>query len=199
MNHAACFLDRDGVVIEEVHYLSDPEQVRLLPGAAKSIARLNALKVPVVVATNQAGVAHGYFPETRVVEIHRRLDELLIEQGALVDRYYYCPHHPQAKVAQYRLECACRKPSPGMLQQAAAELKLDLRRSFLIGDKLSDIEAGIQAGCQVVLTLTGYGAVEMQSLKKKGADPFFHVLVAADLAEAVDICLPELSPIHRAA
>jgi D-glycero-D-manno-heptose 1,7-bisphosphate phosphatase len=209
------FLDRDGVIIEEVHYLSDPAQVRLLPGAAEAIARLNVVGIPVVVATNQAGVAHGYFPEARVAEVHQRLDELLAARGALVNRYYYCPHHPAASIAQYRAECACRKPAAGMLLRAAAELDLDLPQSYLVGDRLSDIEAGIRAGCQVVLVLTGYGATEAQSLgageettgglsqfssDENGTVPLPKaVRVAADLAEAVHQCIPVLSSLHRAA
>ena len=192
----ALFLDRDGVIIEEVRYLSDPAQVRLLPGAAEAIARLNALGIPVVVATNQAGVAHGCFPEARVAEVHQRLDELLAARGALVNRYYYCPHHPAADIAKYRAECACRKPAAGMLLRAAAELDLDLPQSYLVGDRLRDIEAGIRAGCQVVLVLTGYGATEAQSL---GRPDLASVRVAADLAEAVHHCIPVLSGLHRAA
>src|SRR6266851_9710002 len=116
----AVFLDRDGVLIEEVNYLTEVGQVRLIPGAAEAVAELNRAGVPVVVVTNQAGVARGYFPEERVAEVHVYLDELLAERGARVDRYYYCPHHPDAAVERYRVECECRKPKPGMLRRAAA-------------------------------------------------------------------------------
>jgi D-glycero-D-manno-heptose 1,7-bisphosphate phosphatase len=196
MNRAACFLDRDGVVIEQICYLSDPAQVRLLPGSARAISRLNARRIPVVVATNQAGVAHGFFQEHQIAEVHRRLDQLLAAEGAFIDHYYHCPHHPRAEVAAFRADCECRKPAPGMLLRAAAELGLDLKRSYLVGDKLSDIEAGLRAGCKVALTLTGYGAVEARSLGM--LDPAA-VAVVADLEEAVDICLPELTEIPKAA
>jgi D-glycero-D-manno-heptose 1,7-bisphosphate phosphatase len=182
----AAFLDRDGVIIEEVHYLSEPSQVRLLPGSAAAVARLNRLGVPVVVATNQAGVAHGFFDESRIADVHRRVDELLATEGAKVDRYYYCPHHPAATVAKYRLECDCRKPRPGMLLRAAAELGLDLHRCWLVGDKLSDIEAGMAAGCNVVLVRTGYGDSVVPSLE--GLD-LQRIWVAGDLAEAVEMSL----------
>jgi len=178
----AVFLDRDGVVIEEVHYLADPSQVRLLPGAAQAIARLNRLGIPVIVATNQAGVAHGLFPESRVAAVHRRLDELLAERHAHVDRYDYCPHHSAAKVPEYRVACACRKPLPGMLLRAAEECGLDLRRSYLVGDKLSDLEAGRRAGCRVLLVRTGYGAETEGQLDQLG---LHGVPVAADLAQAI--------------
>jgi len=182
----AVFLDRDGVVIEEVHYLADPSQVRLLPGAAEAIARLNCLGIPVIVATNQAGVAHGLFPEPRVAAVHGRLDELLAGHDAHVDRYDYCPHHPAAKVPQYRRVCECRKPSPGMLIHAARECGIDLRRSFLVGDKLSDLEAGRRAGCRVLLVRTGYGAEMEGRLAELGLD---RVQVAGDLSQAVSDCI----------
>ena len=183
----AVFLDRDGVIIEEVNYLSEVGQVRLLPGAAAAIARLNRRGLPVVVVTNQAGVARGKFPEERVEEVHAYLDLLLARGGARVDRYYYCPHHPEGELPAYRTVCGCRKPRPGMLRQAAAELGLDLARSFLVGDKACDLEAGARAGCRTLLVRTGYGAavaaagLDRAALNLRG--------VAADLAEAVDMGL----------
>ncbi len=154
----AVFLDRDGVLIEEVYYLSEVSQVRLLPGAAQAVARVNRLGVPVVVVTNQAGVARGKFTEERVREVHAFLDLLLHRHCARVDRWYYCPHHAEATVAAYREACTCRKPGPGMLRRAAAELGLDLERSLLVGDKVSDLEAGAAAGCATILVRTGHGA-----------------------------------------
>ncbi len=192
----AFFLDRDGVVIEEVGYLSEPAQVRLLPGAADAIARLNRRAVPVIVVTNQAGVAHGYYPESQVAAVHRRLDELLAEHGARVDAYYYCPHHPLAAVAAYRRSCPYRKPSPGMLIRAAREHALSLRRSVLVGDKWSDLEAGLAAGCRVVLVRTGYGAEVEKSLGERGQAG---IEVAADLVEAVAKHLGLSLPTRRAA
>jgi D-glycero-D-manno-heptose 1,7-bisphosphate phosphatase len=192
----AFFLDRDGVIVEEVQYLAQPEQLRLLPGAATAIARLNRAGVPVVVITNQAGVAHGYFPEERVAEVHRRLDEMLAAEGARVDGYYYCPHHPTAEVAAYRAACVCRKPATGMLERAAEELRLDLRQSYVVGDKLSDIQAGLNAGCRPILVCTGYGAGVAEALNNADLTA---IVVAADLAEAVADCLPELTRKQQAA
>jgi D-glycero-D-manno-heptose 1,7-bisphosphate phosphatase len=154
----AVFLDRDGTVIDEVDYLSSPDEVRLIPGAADAIARLNALNMPIVIVTNQAGVARGYFPESRVAEVHARLDRLLAGRSAHVDGYYVCPHHPREGAPPYRRDCDCRKPRPGLLLRAAADLGLDLASSCLIGDKLSDLEAGASAGCHTILVRTGYGA-----------------------------------------
>lgn len=152
------FLDRDGTVIEEKHYLSRPEDVVLLPTVAETIARLNLLGIPVAVVTNQAGIARGYFPEGRLVEIHARLDELLAREGATINRYDYCPHHPVEGLGQYRIECDCRKPKPGMLNRAALPLKIDLSKSLMVGDRLGDLQAGANAGCQSALVRTGYGA-----------------------------------------
>jgi D-glycero-D-manno-heptose 1,7-bisphosphate phosphatase len=177
----ALFLDRDGVIIEEVEYLSNPSEVRLIPGSAQAIARLNQRGIPVVVVTNQAGVGRGYFPEARVAEVHRHLDRLLAAEGATIDRYYYCPHHPTAAVGPHRVNCPCRKPQPGMLLRAAAELHLNLKHSTIVGDKRSDLEAGLQAGCHAILVRTGYGAEEEKTLGPLAAK----VTVVADLAAAV--------------
>jgi D-glycero-D-manno-heptose 1,7-bisphosphate phosphatase len=153
------FLDRDGTVNVEVHYLSEPRQLELLPTVAETISTLNAQGIAVVVVTNQAGVARGYFPEHRLEEIHQRLKQILAEQNAKIDGVYYCPHHPTAGLGKYQMQCDCRKPMPGMLQQAARELNLDLSRSLMIGDRDSDLEAGANAGCQTALVRTGYGEV----------------------------------------
>ena len=153
----AVFLDRDGTIIEEKHFLSRPEDVALLPSAAQTIARLNSLGVVVAVVTNQAGVARGYFPESSIAQVHLRLDELLAEFGAKVDRYEYCPHHSTEGLGEYRIDCDCRKPRPGMLTRAAAALRVDLSRSLMVGDRLGDLQAGANAGCQSSLVRTGYG------------------------------------------
>lgn len=149
MPRDAVFLDRDGTIIEEVNYLARPEQVRLLPGAAEAIRAWNATGVLVIVVTNQAGVARGYFPESRVGEVHSHLDALLAAHGAKVDAYYYCPHGPNDG-------CECRKPLPGMLHLAAREHDVDLSRAWVIGDKVSDSDAGRAAGCRAVLVRTGH-------------------------------------------
>ena len=157
MPREAVFLDRDGTLIEEVHYLSAPEQVRLIPGAADAVRRLNEAGVLVVVVTNQAGVARGYFPESRIADVHAHLSALLAEHGAHIDAYYYCSHHPTEGTGAYRVTCECRKPKPGLLLTAAREWDIDLARSWMIGDKLCDAEAGAAAGCHTMLVRTGHG------------------------------------------
>jgi D-glycero-D-manno-heptose 1,7-bisphosphate phosphatase len=153
----AVFLDRDGTVNEEVHYLSQPEQLVLLPTVAETIALLNQQAIAVVVVTNQAGVARGYFPEQRLEAIHQQLQILLGERRARLDGIYYCPHHPSAGLGQYKTYCDCRKPMPGMLTRAAQELGLDLTQSLMVGDRESDLQAGAAAGSLTALVRTGYG------------------------------------------
>jgi D-glycero-D-manno-heptose 1,7-bisphosphate phosphatase len=182
----AVFLDRDGVLIEEVGYLADPRQVVLIPGAGAAVAAMNRAGISVVLVTNQAGIARGHLSEARLAEIHRRLSALLAEEGGKINAIYYCPHHPTEGIAPYRLQCPCRKPQPGMLFQAAIDLAIDLPRSTMIGDKLSDLEAGARAGCRSILVRTGYG--REAALRVGGlAEP--PVLVADSLAEAAGYCL----------
>jgi D-glycero-D-manno-heptose 1,7-bisphosphate phosphatase len=185
----ALFLDRDGVIVDEAEYLADPAQLRLLPGSAEAIAEVNRKGVPVIVVTNQSGVARGYFPESRVAEIHEQLDRLLAGQGGHITRYYYCPHHPTEGRSPYRVDCQCRKPRPGMLLQAARDLSLELQESYLVGDKLSDLEAGASAGCRTVLVRTGYGRALADTLKPQGLNL---EMIADDLREAVRFCLTRL-------
>ncbi len=185
----AVFLDRDGVIIEEERWLARVEQVRLIDGCAAAIRRLNQAGVPVVVVTNQSGVARGLFPEERIAEVHARLDRLLADKGAVVRRYYYCPHHPSEGIEKYRIDCTCRKPRPGMLRAAAADLGLDLRQSWLIGDTLSDLEAGARADCRTILVLTGHGTRSAASLSP---GRFRCAGVVTALPEAVELwALPD--------
>jgi len=179
----AVFLDRDGVVIEDSHYLGDATHVRLVPGAAESIAALNRAGWVVVVVTNQSGVARGLFPLASVDEVHERIGALLRERGASIDAFQFCPHHPEAEIAQFRLECQCRKPKPGMLHRAGKERGLDLGASWMIGDRPSDLQAGAAAGCRTVLVRTGYGTLVNEDELDRAA---LHLeLVADDLADAV--------------
>jgi D-glycero-D-manno-heptose 1,7-bisphosphate phosphatase len=179
----ALFLDRDGVLIEEMHYLTDVDQVRLIGGAIEAIRRTNRDGFPVVVVTNQSGVARGLFSEQRVLEVHERLDRILDAHGANIRKYYYCPHHPEEGDDRYRMECSCRKPEPGMLQAASRDLGIDLHDSWMIGDRISDLQAGARAGCRTVLVRTGYG---QESCKSLPAEDLKLVGIAADVKEAVE-------------
>ena len=173
----AVFLDRDGTMTEEVGYLNHLSRFRLLPGVEEAVRRLNEASLPVVVVTNQSGVARGYFPESLVAEVHERMRADLLKAGARLDGVYYCPH-----VSADR--CDCRKPKPGMLEQAARELGLDLRRSFVVGDRHSDVELAHCVGARSILVRTGYGEGELAwQAKNWPRQPEF---VAADLPFAVN-------------
>jgi len=156
----AVFLDRDGTVNVEKNYLVDPAQLELIPGAAEAIASLKAAGFLVVVVTNQSGVARGYFGPESVHRLHDALQERLASRGARIDAFYLCPHHPTSGKGEYLRDCDCRKGKPGMLLQAARDLDIDLRASFMVGDKLADLEAGLAAGCRALMVRTGYGAAE---------------------------------------
>ncbi len=151
------FLDRDGTLIEEVGYLDRIDRVRFFPYSVDAVRLLNRAGLAVIVATNQAGIARGFFDEAFVEATHRSLAETLGKGGARVDGFYFCPHHPEAGVGAYRQACDCRKPQPGLLRRAAADHQIDLRQSFVVGDRAHDITAGTTVGAQGVLVRTGYG------------------------------------------
>ena len=149
----ACFLDRDGVVNVEVSYLHEPEKTVLENGIVEALKAIHQHGFLAVVVTNQAGVARGKYPEKDISAVHDRLQELLAEHGEKIDAFYYCPHHPE-----HSGECLCRKPNPGMLLKAAEDLNIDIKSSLMIGDRMSDVNAGINAGCKAsYLVRTGYG------------------------------------------
>ena len=166
-------LDRDGTLIVERRYLSDPQQVTLLPGVA-ALRRLQTLGLRLVVITNQSAVGRGFFDEARLHQIHRRLRALLRAEGVRLDAIYVCPHRPED-------DCACRKPQPALLLRAARELACDPRDSFVVGDNICDIELGRRVGAPTVLIRTGYGArVAAEEL----AEPDY---IVTDLPQAVRI------------
>jgi D-glycero-D-manno-heptose 1,7-bisphosphate phosphatase len=147
----AVFLDRDGVIIEDAGYIGEIGRVKFLPGVGPAIRRLNGAGFKVIIVTNQAGVARGYFDEAAVREVNAYVRQKLASEEAMIDGIYYCPHHAEGTVAAYRRACECRKPNPGMLLAAAGDFGIALGESFLIGDKESDIEAGRRAGCRTIL------------------------------------------------
>lgn len=155
MSRAGVFLDRDGVLIRDLNNLTRVEQVDLISGSAAAVRRLCHTGFPVIVVTNQAVVARGWTTEREVEQIHEYLRRLLHAQGAQVTAFYFCPHHPNANLAEYRTNCECRKPRPGMLLQAAEELGLDLARSYMVGDRITDILAGHAANCTTILVESG--------------------------------------------
>ena len=147
----AVFLDRDDTVIADVPYLSDPDRIRLLPGAADALASLRDAGYVLVLATNQSGVGRGLLTEARLAEIHEELERRLAAEGAKLDAIYYCTHAPGPDEDPDAPGHPDRKPSPGMLLRAAEDLNLDLAASWMIGDKVSDALAGLRAGCRSIL------------------------------------------------
>jgi D-glycero-D-manno-heptose 1,7-bisphosphate phosphatase len=146
----AVFVDKDGTLIEDLPYNVDPGRIRLAPGALAGIAELGRAGLPLVVVTNQSGVARGYFEAADLEPVHRHLADIVASAGAELAGFYFCPHLPEG-VNEFAIECDCRKPLPGLVRRAAAELDLDLARSWFIGDAWMDVVAGRAAGCRTIL------------------------------------------------
>ncbi len=160
---AAVFLDRDGTINEEVGYLDSLEKLRVFPGAFEAVRLINHAGMKTIVITNQSGIGRGFFDEAFVDRVHEEMGRRFLAEGVLIDGFYYCPHHPTEGVGPYRQTCSCRKPEPGLLLKAAADLGIDLGRSYMIGDMPKDVEAGQRAGAKGILVRTGYGkAVDME-------------------------------------
>jgi len=179
----AVFLDRDGVINEDLDFVWEAEKLRILPNVGRAIARLNEHGFTVVVVTNQSGVARGMYTLDDVDRFHRALSESLATSGAHIDGYYACPHHPEGTVPEFALTCDCRKPEPGLLHRAQQELDIDLASSYVVGDSARDIEAGRACGCTTVFV---GGRVEAARAAPDAS--------AADLLEAVDIILKDSRP-----
>ncbi len=178
-SHIAVFLDRDGTINVDVDFLVSPNQLQIIPRSDSAIRELNNLNVKVFIVTNQSGIARGFLTEQTLAEIHRELSLQLQRKEAHIDEYYYCPHLPGVDDTRYNVECECRKPKPGMLIQAAREHNVNLRQSFIIGDRCRDVETGKAAGVSTVMVATGYGASEQNDCSFT-ADYF-----ASDLFDAV--------------
>lgn len=176
MARPAVFLDRDGTMIEDVGYLSRPSQVHWFSFTVDAIALLNRAGFLVCVTTNQSGIGRGHYTEEQLQAIHRQMAAHLENGGAVVDDWFYCPHHPMADIEVYRSICACRKPEPGMIRQACERFDIDLARSFVIGDKLLDVESAVRAGARGILVRTGYGEEIVRAHQG-------HVPVAAHVAD----------------
>ena len=186
MTNAALFVDRDGTINEDIGYVSRPEDLIIYPWAAEAIRLVNESGMKAIVITNQSGIARGLYTEETLNHIHGRLREEIARDGAELDGIYYCPHHPRIGDKRYRQICDCRKPHPGMLHRAAREHHIDLTRSFVIGDKSSDMNLATNSGAKGVLVLTGYGRETQEDRERWPCDP---VLVADNLLEAVRLIL----------
>lgn len=157
---AAVFLDRDGTLIEEVGYLDRRDRMALYPWSIDAVRALNRAGIPVIMVSNQSGIARGFFSEAALGDIHRHLASLLAAGGARLDAYYHCPHHPDGRVAEYTRSCECRKPGGALVERAVRELGVDPRRSFTVGDRWVDVALARTVGARGLLVRTGYGALE---------------------------------------
>ncbi len=183
------FLDRDGTLNEEVHYLHKKEDLRLIEGAADALCRFRKSGYRLVVVTNQAGVARGYYQEEDVKLLHEYMNEILRPLGAEIDCFFYCPHHPEHGIGAYKKNCSCRKPDIGMFEQAEQYFQVDKAHSWMIGDKLIDVEAGRRFGVRTVLVGTGYGAKVHQELTGQERRKLPYDVYAKTLADAASAIL----------
>ena len=177
----AVFLDRDGVITQEPpHFAHRLDQLKLIPRSSEAIKLLNEKEISVVIVSNQSGIARGYYGEEDMTRFNNAMNKLLNKSDAHIDAIYYCPHHPEAKIERYRVNCDCRKPNPGMLIKAGKELNIDLKQSFMVGDRWSDIEAGKKVECKTILVKTGY---DSQNLRRNEITCDY---IANDLYDAIE-------------
>ena len=187
----AAFVDRDGTLIAERDFLTKEEDIDIFPHAAEAIRLLRELGYLVVVVSNQSGVARGYLTEQRVFEINEEVFRRLDERDARPDMFFYCPHHPDATVKEYRLDCECRKPGPGMVKMAQQMIDIDIPGSVSIGDKLSDVQLCRNLGGRGILVLTGYGSSERDRIESSEIQPDFVADTVLDAARWLEKSLAE--------
>lgn len=167
------FLDRDGVLIHDVHYLSKLEQIEFYSDVPEALKELKKHGYKLIMVTNQSGVARGYFNESFVLASFQYMNRFLKEKGAALDMMYFCPHHPDGQ-SPFNIVCNCRKPAPGMIQKAANDYPIDRENSYMIGDKYCDIELAANAQLQGILLTTGYGKEHSEKIMNKyPATPYF--------------------------
>ena len=169
MNRAV-FIDRDGTLSEEVGYINHPERFRLFPYAGEAIRHLNEKGWLAIVTTNQAGVARGYFSEEMVETVHKGMQEQLALDGGRLDAIYYCAHHPSVGEPPYRFDCDCRKPKPGLIKRAVTDFDVDLKASWMVGDRYSDIQMARNAGVKSAFVLSGYGRGEWEHQRQSWSE-----------------------------
>ncbi|TAG91971.1 MAG: HAD family hydrolase [Oscillatoriales cyanobacterium] len=181
----AILCDRDGTLIQDSHFLSHPDQIEWVPGVLDALKFLKTKDISVLVVTNQSGVARGYFPVEAVEAVNDKMRRDAEAATGAIAEFYYCPHHPQGQVIEYSYVCECRKPSPGLFLQAIADRSLDPTRCWAIGDRLRDLEPGLQLGMKAFLVKTGYGIQEQQDLSKS---PFSdQITVVSSMPEIINL------------
>jgi D-glycero-D-manno-heptose 1,7-bisphosphate phosphatase len=188
MGNFAVFFDRDGTLNEDPGYLGDPDSLKLYPDIGKALADLKKkLNLKLIVISNQSGIARGILTDEMVNSVNDKINSLLAENGVAIDAFYYCPHHPDFSEKE---ECYCRKPSPEMVFKAAKDFNIDLSHSFFVGDSVSDIECGKNAGVKTILVKTGYGEESLSMLQKQNNIPTF---VAQNMSEVSKLIQKDFS------
>ncbi len=182
----AVFLDRDGTILDELGYVTPASTIVVYPWSTDSIRLLKRAGYAVVIITNQGGIGLGLYDHAFVNATHDSLTRRFADAGAEIDAWYYCPHHPEAVVEEHRGVCRCRKPAPGMLEDAARDLGLDLSTSWVVGDQWRDIELAHRAGCRSVLLRTGHGAAQETAWPKDVWPP---TATSENLIAAVSVIL----------
>lgn len=177
------FLDRDGTINKEDGYITKPDQLKLYDGTLTALKMLDEIGYRIVIVSNQAGVGRGLLTEAKLQEINAALLGTLKGHGIEIEKLYYCPHHPDASVPEYKKDCECRKPKTGMIMRARTELDVQVQGAYMIGDKLTDIELAHNFGGRGILLLTGYGTKERGHLAGK---PYAPVYIAKDIIDAVN-------------
>jgi len=189
MARPAVFLDRDGTLIEEVNYLKNINDLKLFKDTPAAIRKLNKNKILAILVSNQSGVARGYFDEENVKMLNNALNNYLKQKNAFLDGFYFCPHHTKGVIDKYTKDCDCRKPKPGMIEKAVRDFgDIDLKKSYVIGDKICDVELAKNAGCKGVLIKTGYGSQILLENKNFNLADY----IADSLTDAVDWILRDL-------
>jgi D-glycero-D-manno-heptose 1,7-bisphosphate phosphatase len=179
----AVFFDRDGTINEEAGYIRDLNNLKLISGAAEAIEKLRKSGFLAILITNQSGPARGYYSEDWVKKLNDRVQELLNENGTKLDSMYYCPHLPDGTVPEYTKECDCRKPNTRLFLNAKNDFDIDLKNSFMLGDKATDVEAGHNAGCKSILLKTGYGEQVLSGTYQSVPDADY---IADDIVDAAE-------------
>lgn len=181
------FIDRDGTINYDAGYINDPDSFRMYPFAPQAVRMLNLSGFLAVIITNQSGLGRGFFTEETMNLVNKKMTNSFELQGAKIDGLFYCPHQIGSKIPQYNVDCRCRKPYTGMIEQAFAELPIDKSKTFFIGDKYSDMETGFNAGCKTIMVKTGYGKGEL--IQKSAKWERMPDTICENLLDAVRIIL----------
>jgi len=185
----AVFFDRDGVLNIDKDYITSPDEFVLYEEVGNIIEHCRNIGYKTVIVTNQPAVARGLISENNLTELHNKFKQMLLKKNpnAIIDKICYCPHHPDAELTEYRISCSCRKPKPGMIIDAAAELNIDLTKSYMIGDRISDIIAGKLAGCATIQCKTGKHTEKMIKTDLDIKESIIPDYVIEDLSELKEL------------